>query len=140
MGRAGSSEPCGLPALLRVSWAESFRGASTGLCQYPHPEALWVSSGSERYIPLSPSQRALHLGANPQRPLNLPVVVRWLIVYRGQFYQVERGLSVNRPESFRFNATGIVVTGRGLIAQTPAFIHFPRGAEHSATEKCLKDW
>lgn len=138
MGRAGSPGPCGLPALLRVSWAESFCGASTGLCQHPHPEALWVSSGSERHVPLSPSQRALHLGANPQSPLNLPVVVRWLIFYRDQFYQVERGLSVDRPESFRFNAAGFVATGRSLAAQIPAFVHFPRVEEHSATEKCFK--
>lgn len=73
MGRAGSSGPCGLPALLRVSWAEAFHGASTGLCIL-HPEALWIPSVSERQVPLPPSQEALNLGANPQWPLNLPRV------------------------------------------------------------------
>lgn len=92
MGRAGSSRSCGLLALLRVSWAESFCGASMGLCQCPCPEALWVPSGSERHVPLSPSQEALHLGAKPQQPLNLPVVLRCLIIYRDQFYQVEQEL------------------------------------------------
>lgn len=82
------------------------------------------------------SLQALHLGADPQRPLRLSVILRCLIVYRDQFYQVKQGFQLINPSlSLRFNAMGTVAMGSSLIPRLlPSFTYQEVVRTHSNRE------